>query len=257
MRTPSASRSPRPFRKAISFSRPQHRVRVAEAVGRSACVGGVKDALFKAIHREADQGAGGDGVHAHVVAELMPLRYGGQAVDAAERAEGGQRLILGPSEFPVYFVRLFTGDHPLAAHRTGITGFPSFEDRIDHRLSVDLARALERPVREVPRRKNAGCVEAGHEPRRTELMPAYVGQVDLYPLIVPLGDGSHLGGPCEGHFLFASDGYGFQVLRAHEGPHSCPPVRVAQLVDNAREPHHDARLPGRWTQFLRARRPGP
>ena len=81
-----------------------------------------EDALLVAFDHRADQAAGGDGVDAQLVAELVGVEHGGEVVHAQVRAEHGAGLVLRPLGDRAHVLALLDQADVAAAHGAGEAG---------------------------------------------------------------------------------------------------------------------------------------
>ncbi len=190
--------------------------------------------MLVALHGEGDHGARGDRVEHVLGIELVHQGEGVQIAHAAERARGGQRLVLGAAVLGRH-AQLLDLHLALAGHGARVAGAAVDQDGVAHRLAADGAGALEGAVAEVARRQDAARLQRHDAARGAELVEPVLGA------IVVLAEPDELAlGPVlvhgDGRFAAAHDD-GLEVLRAHHGAEPPAAVEVLELVHNRRKPH--------------------
>ena len=198
-----------------------------------------EDAVLVALHRERDGGARRDRVEHVLRVELVDPGERVQVVDAAERAGGRERLVLGPAVLALHALRRDL-DLALARHRARVAGAAVHEDRPGHLLAADVARALEGAVAEVAGGQDATRLERQHGARRAELVEAVLRAVVVLAEPHERALGAVL--VHRDRRLRAAHDDRLEVLGAHDRAQAAAAVEVLELVHERGEA--DAPLAG-------------
>jgi hypothetical protein len=197
--------------------------------------GMVDPALAGRFDGQGRQVAGGDGVHAQPVADIVQVDDLLDAVDLAQPAEGIDGFVLRPFHLQSFVAPLLDRGEPAAGHEAFEAGV-----RLDVALpvqgvGVDFGGAFEAPLLPVARGKAAGGVHHVHQHGGAfGLVGDHAG--------VLLGFGGHRARERfqpivvgELFFSFAVEGDGLDFFGPHHGAHAGAPGAAPVVVFDNRE----------------------
>ena len=205
---------------------------------RSSHVGFGQVAPFKEFHGAGDGRPHGNGVHSHLIADIVRLGDRRQVGHPAVASQRVDRFVLGPFPFAPEF-RIIHFRHPAAADRAAETGLGTDQVLPGERLAVDLFPALEGTLLEIPSRqdpeilgrhdRNRRAVQVEWMPAAFEVVPKAFGE-----FLDEFAEGS---GIVQGNIILALDDHCFQLLGPHDRPHAGAPRRAVAVVHDGGKEH--------------------